>query len=144
MLAALLPLYATLQTAIIEHAYATDGIIPTPANQKLNTSTVVTSSGSASDQVNQLLFTGNGGTPGIVGQALTIGTAVAGGIAVLYVIWAGVQYIMAGGSPDKTKAARARIVGAVVGIVLIMATYAIIRFAIAAGRLVDTASTKAN
>jgi len=63
------------------------------------------------------------------GDVLNTLTLIAGTIAVLFMIWYGIQYIMAGGSPDKAKAARAGIVNAVVGVIIIAAAYGIIRLA---------------
>jgi len=63
------------------------------------------------------------------GDILNTLTLIAGTAAVLFLIWYGIQYIMAGGSPDKAKAARAGIVNAVIGIIIIAAAYGIIRLA---------------
>jgi hypothetical protein len=51
---------------------------------------------------------------------------IAGIIAIFYLIWAGIQYITAGGDDDKAKKARAGIFNAVIGIVVIIFAYAII------------------
>lgn len=59
---------------------------------------------------------------------------VGGALAVIYLIWAGIQYITSAGSPDKAKAARGGIVNAIIGIIVIMAAFFIIRLAITAGR----------
>lgn len=53
-------------------------------------------------------------------------TLLAGIIAIFYLIWAGIQYITAGGDDDKAKKARAGIFNAVIGIVVIIFAYAII------------------
>jgi hypothetical protein len=58
---------------------------------------------------------------------------VAGALAVIYILWYGVQYILSGGSADKTKAARQGIINGVIGIAIITAAYAFIRFAVAIG-----------
>ncbi len=67
---------------------------------------------------------------------------VAGIIAILYLIWAGVQYITAGGDDEKAKKARAGIFNAVIGIVVIILSYAIIvyvsRIVNGAGRTLDS------
>jgi threonine/homoserine/homoserine lactone efflux protein len=54
---------------------------------------------------------------------------IGGALAVIYLIWAGIQYIQAGGDASKAKAARASIINAIIGIVVILSTYTIIRFA---------------
>ena len=58
-------------------------------------------------------------------------TLIAGILAVIYVIYAGVQYLMAAGNADKAKAARASLVNAVIGIIIIVSAYTIISLAIA-------------
>ena len=63
-------------------------------------------------------------------------------LAVIYLIYAGVQYITSGGSPDKAKAARAGIINAIIGIVVIVASYAIIRFGVSIGITVNDAVIK--
>ncbi len=62
----------------------------------------------------------------------TIGL-VAGALAIIYILWYGIQYILSGGVPDKTKVARQGIINGVIGIVIITAAYAVIRFAVAIG-----------
>jgi fumarate reductase subunit D len=54
---------------------------------------------------------------------------IAGILAVIYLLWSGIQYITAGGNQDKVKAARQGIINAVIGIVVIMAAFFIIRIA---------------
>ncbi len=54
---------------------------------------------------------------------------IAGFLAVIYLIWAGIQYISgAGGGAD---AAKKQIINAVIGIIVIVLAYAIVRAAIA-------------
>ena len=60
-------------------------------------------------------------------EASNILAALAGAAAVLYIMWYGIQYITAGGSPDKAKQARAGIVNGIIGIVIVVAAYAIVR-----------------
>lgn len=84
------------------------------------------------------------GAPSTTGSAFTIIWNVfsnvknillllAGLLAVIYLIWAGLQYISSAGNPEKTKVGRAGIVAAVAGIIIIVATYAIIKFAVGIG-----------
>lgn len=70
---------------------------------------------------------------------------LAGVLATLYLMWSGFQYITAAGDPAKTKTARAGIVTAVIGIIIIVATTAIIRFSIGLGKCAagTTSSTNA-
>ena len=67
------------------------------------------------------------------GNLLAIITLIAGILAVFYLIWSGIQYITSAGSADKVKVARAGIINAVIGIVVIVVAFAVIRFAISIG-----------
>lgn len=69
----------------------------------------------------------------IASQIISTITLLVGVAAVIYLLWSGAQYIMSAGSPEKTKTARAGIINAVIGIIIVVATYAIIRFAGSAG-----------
>ena len=66
---------------------------------------------------------------GLANSVISIIFLIAGILAVLYLLWSGVQYITAGGNADKVKAARQGIINAVIGIVVIMAAFFIIRIA---------------
>ena len=77
----------------------------------------------------------------IANTVFNIVMLIAGILAVLYLIWSGVQYITAGGNADRTKAARAGIVNAVIGIIVILAAFFLVRFAVGIGRTVDSANT---
>ena len=63
---------------------------------------------------------------------------VAGAAAIIYLIWAGIQYISSAGNPDKIKLARAAIFNAIIGIAIITAAYGIINFASKAGGLISS------
>lgn len=58
---------------------------------------------------------------------------IGGILAIIYLLWAGVKYITAGGNMDQAKVARQSIINAVIGIVIMMAAFAIIRFAVSVG-----------
>lgn len=62
-------------------------------------------------------------------RVINITFLIAGILAVLYLLWSGVQYITAGGNADRVGNARKGIINAVIGIVVIMAAYFIIRLA---------------
>ena len=66
---------------------------------------------------------------GLYDTILKLLTNAAGGTALLYIIWHGIGYISAGGSPEKVKAARAGVINGIIGIVIVLTAYAIIRFA---------------
>jgi len=123
-------LFIVLSGASVAHA--ADSIIPSPTNTGVTPAAAIGSDLSSS--VNNLF----GGNDGIITQVTNLIGVVAGSIAVIYIIWAGVQYIMSGGDPAKTKAARGRIISAMIGIVIIIAVYAFIRLGVGIGRLVDT------
>ncbi|MCC2631724.1 MAG: Type secretion system pilin, partial [Patescibacteria group bacterium] len=64
---------------------------------------------------------------------------LAGVLAVLFLIYSGFLYITAGGSADKAKAARGGIINAVIGIIIIMASFFIVRFAVGIGNSAQNA-----
>lgn len=78
-------------------------------------------------------LTGSNNATGVISNlaqsVINIVFLIAGILAVIYLLWSGVQYITAGGNPDKVKAARQGIINAVIGIVVIMAAFFIIRIA---------------
>ncbi|MEI6477430.1 MAG: hypothetical protein WCO52_00360 [bacterium] len=73
-------------------------------------------------------------------QAFTIITLLAGALAVLYIIYNGVQYITSNGNPEKAKVARQGIINAVIGIAIVVATFFIIRIGITVGNDITTSS----
>jgi hypothetical protein len=89
------------------------GTAPSTSNTSASLSSVITNLGS---------------------NILVILTLVAGVLAVIYLVWSGIQYITAGGSADKAKSARTGIINAVIGIVIIVAAYFIVRLSIGVGR----------
>lgn len=52
---------------------------------------------------------------------------IAAVIAILYLIWAGIKYITASTDPEKAKEARQAIFNAIIGIVVIILSFAIIQ-----------------
>jgi hypothetical protein len=66
---------------------------------------------------------------GLASNVISIVFLIAGILAVLFLLYSGVQYITAGGDPEKVKKARLGIVNAVIGVVVIMAAFFIIRIA---------------
>ena len=49
-------------------------------------------------------------------------------IAVLFIVWGGIQYILAAGNTDRAKNARQTILYAVVGLIIIVLSYFIVSF----------------
>jgi hypothetical protein len=74
----------------------------------------------------------------IANTVISIVLLIAGVLAVLYLIWSGIQYITSAGNPDKAKAARQGIINAVIGIVVIVAAFFLVRLAIGIGGTVDS------
>ena len=62
-------------------------------------------------------------------KIITIALTLAAILAVLYIMYAGFQYITSAGNADRAKSARNGIINAVIGIVIIMAAFMIVRFA---------------
>ena len=69
----------------------------------------------------------------LAGQVVSILLFIAGFLAVVYLVYNGIQYITSAGNADKVKTARAGIINAVIGIAVIAAAYLIINFAIKLG-----------
>jgi hypothetical protein len=59
-------------------------------------------------------------------------------VAVLYLIYGGIQYITAGGDADKASKGRVTITNAIIGIIIIIAAFAIYRFAASVGDATPT------
>jgi hypothetical protein len=77
----------------------------------------------------------------IANNALNLVLLFAGIIAVFYVMYSGFQYLTAGGDGEKVKKARAGIVNAVIGIIVIVSAFLIIRVAVSLGRTASTLDT---
>ena len=69
----------------------------------------------------------------VANTIINIVLLISGILAVFYLIWSGIQYITSAGSADKAKTARAGIINAVIGIIVIVAAFFIVRFAIGIG-----------
>jgi len=76
----------------------------------------------------------------VFNSGLDIILLIAGILAVFYLVWAGIQYISAGGSAEKTKVARAAILHAVIGIIVIVASYTIVNLAVTLGNFANNAA----
>lgn len=65
----------------------------------------------------------------LVGLALVdIALRVAALAAVAYVIWGGIQFVIAQGEPDKTKKARQTVINALIGLVISILAAGIVAF----------------
>lgn len=58
---------------------------------------------------------------------------IAGFLAVLFLLFAGIKYITSAGHPERAKEARAGIINVIIGVIVIVATYYIVRLAISLG-----------
>lgn len=67
---------------------------------------------------------------GKVASVINIILGFLGIIAVIMILTAGFQWMMAGGAEDKVKEAKDRIKNAVIGIGIVMAAYIIVNFAV--------------
>jgi hypothetical protein len=69
----------------------------------------------------------------IATTVLNIILLISGILAVFYLIYSGIQYITSAGSPDKVKTARAGIVNSIIGIIIIVAAFFIVKVALSIG-----------
>jgi hypothetical protein len=115
-------MFDRVMSLIIEKAYAVDELAPTTPNTANNAPKYTGLSGI------------NDGIGQIGGNIASILALVAGGVAILFLIYYGILYITSQGNPDKTKLARAGIINAIVGIIIITAAYGIIRLASSIGQ----------
>lgn len=75
--------------------------------------------------------------------ALTLidwGIALSGGVALIYLIWGGIQYLTAGPNEEQTKKAKATLTWAVIGLILIISSYALVKYfseRLATGQLIQ-------
>lgn len=76
----------------------------------------------------------NGGTgttlPELIGRVINVLLSVLGIVFVCFVVYAGFLYLTAAGNPDTVKKAKALLTQAIIGIVIIVAAYAISTFVI--------------
>lgn len=64
----------------------------------------------------------------IIARLISIITGVSGSIALLMFVYGGIQWLIAGGDPGKIEAGRKAMVWAVVGLIIIFGSYAILNF----------------
>jgi hypothetical protein len=115
--------YASMATLGVSQFIGAASVKAADVIQPLSSNvTDVSGGGSLTDQISKYAQT-----------AVNVILLVAGVVAILYLLWSGIQYITSAGNPEKAKAARAGIINAVIGIIIIVAAYYIIRFAVGAG-----------
>lgn len=71
-------------------------------------------------------FYGSGSAVDIVANIINFLLALAGAAAVLFIVWGGIQYISAAGSPDRVESAKKTIYNAVIGTVVIILALVIV------------------
>lgn len=64
----------------------------------------------------------------LIANGIEIGLMIAGFVAVGFIIYGGFQYIVSGGEPAGIKRAKDTIVNAVVGLILAMVSFGVVRF----------------
>ena len=83
-----------------------------------------------------------GSLGGTLDHVITIILMIAGALAVIYLIYSGIIYITAAGNPDAAKKGQQGVINAIIGIVIIIAVYFIIRVAMGLGTgFTDTTTT---
>ena len=95
-------------------------------------------SGSVDSSFNLQTFFQNG-----VQSAINVVFFLAGAAAIIYLIWAGVKYITAGGDTKKAGEARQAIINAVIGIAVVVGAYTLINIAFGINNTVTSVSGNA-
>ena len=64
---------------------------------------------------------------GVISSVLTLVMAIAALAVFMYLIWGGIQWITSGGDKGKTEEARNKITAAVIGLIVLAASYAVLQ-----------------
>lgn len=64
---------------------------------------------------------------GLIGKILGIVLGIVGLIAVLFLVWGGFQYITSAGDEEKVEKAKGTMVNALIGVVVVLLAYALVR-----------------
>jgi hypothetical protein len=67
---------------------------------------------------------------GLINSVLTIVMVVAALLVFFYLIWGGIEWITSGGDKGQTEKARNKITAAVIGLIILAASYAILNLAL--------------
>jgi hypothetical protein len=65
-------------------------------------------------------------TKGVINNALTLMLIFAVIITLIFLIWAGIQWVSSGGDKTKLGAARARLTWAIIGLVIVLISFFIV------------------
>lgn len=123
---ALTPLIATLTICLVNTVY-----LPSSA-QAANTaagSTIQIADASGTNNAISILNS-------IFGHIYTLFAYIGGGIAVIYIMWAGITYLTAAGDPKKADEGKKGLINAFTGVIVLTSTYVIIRLAISIGNFI--------
>lgn len=83
----------------------------------------------------------------LINKALRFVMVIAALLVFLYLIWGGIEWITSGGDKGKTESARNKITAAVIGLIVVAASYAILQLALTflgvggINQVMDTLST---
>ena len=66
----------------------------------------------------------------VIGSVIGVFLSLLGVIALIFIIWAGFTWMMSKGDPTKVKAAQDMMKAAVVGLIVVLASYSIASFVI--------------
>lgn len=83
----------------------------------------------------------------LINQALKFVMVIAALLVFLYLIWGGIEWITSGGDKGKTESARNKITAAVIGLVVVAASFAILQLALTflnVGNINDVVGTLSN
>lgn len=72
----------------------------------------------------------------ITSNILQVGLVLAGALAVIYLLYMGIQYITSAGNPERAKVARAGVINAIIGIIIIISAFFLIRLGVSFGNSV--------
>jgi hypothetical protein len=77
-------------------------------------------------QFSNLCSNGTNNIPEVIQRILTLVLIVAVVIALFFLIWGGIRWIMSGGDKGKVETARSTIIGAIVGLIIALLAFFII------------------
>lgn len=69
-------------------------------------------------------------TSGNIGNVLQVVFGIGGGIALIVIIIAGIQFILSRGDPQKSAVARSAIIYALIGLAVMVSAFAIVGFVV--------------
>lgn len=113
----------------------TGGSLPSRPSTNTNSTGAVVGEGGARGAPAPTLPNPLGGTTDIrtiIGRVINAALGISGSIALLMFVWGGLQWLTSGGSPERIQKGKNTIVWAVLGLVLIFGSYAILNFVLGA------------